>query len=162
MSPTIVVRDGKPVLITGGAGGSLIIMGVVNAVLDTLEFGLDIPHAIDQERIDDQGGTQLRVEDARIDPAVLDDLRSRGWTLVRQGEYGPRPRVQAAGMAADGTMVAVSDPRADNGSLAVRHLPAPIACGSKAGCPTPAAAARSPARLGAGDPHPRSVDPLTP
>jgi hypothetical protein len=44
---------------------------------------------------------------------------------VREGEYGPRPRVQAAGMAADGTMTAVSDPRADNGSLAVRRLPQP-------------------------------------
>ena len=122
MSPTIVVREGKPFLVTGGAGGSLIIMGVVSAVLDTLEFGLDVPHAIDQQRVDDQGGSQLRVEDARMDPAALSDLQSRGWTLVRQGEYGPRPRVQAAGMAADGTMIAVSDPRADNGSLAVRRL----------------------------------------
>src|SRR5204862_5971658 len=33
MSPTIVVRGGRPVLVTGGAGGSLIIMGVVQAVL---------------------------------------------------------------------------------------------------------------------------------
>jgi gamma-glutamyltranspeptidase/glutathione hydrolase len=140
MSPTIVVRDGRPILVTGGAGGSLIIMGVVNAVLNTLEFGLDIPHAIDQERVDDQGSAQLRVEDARIDPAVLADLQSRGWILVRQGEYGPRPRVQAAGMASDGKMTAVTDPRADNGSLAVRHLPGPIACASKgprAGCPAP-------------------------
>jgi gamma-glutamyltranspeptidase/glutathione hydrolase len=127
MSPTIVVRGGRPVLVTGGAGGSLIIMGVVQAVLGTVEYGLDVPHAVDQERIDDQGTSQLRVEDARIDPGVLADLQSRGWTLVRQGEYGPRPRVQAAGMIANGTMTAVSDPRADNGSLAVRRLPRPVA-----------------------------------
>ena len=129
MSPTIVVRGGRPVLVTGGAGGSLIIMGVVQAVLNTIEYGLDVPQAIDQERIDDQGTSQLRVEDARMDPSVLADLQSRGWTLVRQGEYGPRPRVQAAGETADGTMTAVSDPRADNGSLAVRRLPRPVANG---------------------------------
>src|SRR4051812_16024379 len=129
MSPTIVVRGGRPVLVTGGAGGSLIIMGVVQAVLNTVEYGLDVPQAIDQERIDDQGTSQLRVEDARMDPSVLADLQSRGWTLVRQGEYGPRPRVQAAGETADGTMTAVSDPRADNGSLAVRRLPRPVANG---------------------------------
>jgi gamma-glutamyltranspeptidase/glutathione hydrolase len=124
MSPTIVVKGGKPVLVTGGAGGSLIIMGVVQSVLNTLEYGLDVPHAVDAERVDDQGSSQLRVEDGRIDPAVLSDLESRGWTLVRQGQYGPRPRVQAAGMTPDGRMVAVSDPRADEGSVAVRRLPA--------------------------------------
>src|SRR4051794_15756973 len=125
MDPVIVVRNGRPVLVTGGAGGALIIMGVTETVLDTLEYGADVPHAVDAERVDDQGGARLTVEDARLDPPVLASLQSRGWTLVRQGEYGPRPRVQAAGMAADGTMTAVSDPRADNGSLAVRRLPQP-------------------------------------
>src|SRR5439155_739414 len=38
MSPTIVVREGKPFLVTGGAGGSLIIMGVVSAVRDPPEL----------------------------------------------------------------------------------------------------------------------------
>src|SRR3954452_896235 len=121
MDPLIVVRNGRPVLVTGGAGWALIIMGVFETVLDTLEYGADVPHAVDAERVDDQGGTRLLVEDARLDPSVLASLQSRGWTLVREGEYGPRPRVQAAGMAADGTMTAVSDPRADSGSLAVRH-----------------------------------------
>src|SRR5947208_17191240 len=129
MSPTIVVRGGRPVLVTGGAGGSLIIMGVAETVLNTVEYGLTVPQAVDEARIDDQGTSTLRVEDARIDPSVLADLQSRGWTPVRQGEYGPRPRVQAAGETADGTMTAVSDPRADNGSLAVRRLPRPVATG---------------------------------
>src|SRR3954454_3299060 len=71
MTPVIVARNGRPVLVTGGAGGSLIIMGVAETVLDRLEFGLDIPHAVDAERVDDQGSATLRVEDARMDPAVL-------------------------------------------------------------------------------------------
>jgi gamma-glutamyltranspeptidase/glutathione hydrolase len=141
MSPTIVVRNGRPALVTGGAGGSLIIMGVVQAVLNTVEFGLDVPRAIDHERVDNQGAGALRVEEARIDPAVLADLEGRGWSLVRQGEYGARPRIQAAGMLADGRMVAVSDPRADDGSLAVRPR-RPVACVPVPGqvrCPPPPA-----------------------
>jgi gamma-glutamyltranspeptidase / glutathione hydrolase len=142
MTPTIVVRDGKPILVTGGAGGSLIIMGVVDTVLDDLEFGLDVPHAVDAERVDDQGTSQLQVEDARIDPAVLSDLQSRGWTLVRKGEYGPRPRVNAAGFAPDGRMIAVADPRADDGAVSVRKLPGrtPVVCATKTPsrkCPNP-------------------------
>jgi gamma-glutamyltranspeptidase/glutathione hydrolase len=143
MTPAIVVRNGRPVLVTGGAGGSLIIMGVVDTVLDQLEFGLDVPHAVDAERVDDQGSATLRVEDARIDPAVLSDLESRGWTLVRQGEYGPRPRLTAAGVEGGGRMIAVADPRADDGALAARKLPGrpPVVCASKGppgvGCPNP-------------------------
>jgi gamma-glutamyltranspeptidase/glutathione hydrolase len=125
MTPAIVVRNGKPVLVAGGAGGSLIIMGVVDTILNHLEFGLDVPHAVDAERIDDQGSSTLRVEDARMDPAVLSDLESRGWTLQRQGEYGPRPRITAAGFAGGGRMIAVADPRADDGAVSVRKLPNP-------------------------------------
>jgi hypothetical protein len=40
---------------------------------------------------------------------------------VREGEYGPRPRVQLAGIdPATGVRTAVSDSRSDRGSLAER------------------------------------------
>src|SRR5204862_4045927 len=39
MSPTIVVRNGRPPLVAGGAGGSRIIMGAAEAALNTLECG---------------------------------------------------------------------------------------------------------------------------
>src|SRR4051794_16112939 len=142
MTPVIVSRGGRPVLVAGGAGGSLIIMGVVEAVLDKLEFGQDVAHSVDAERVDDQGSATPRVEDPRVDPAVLSDLESRGWTLTRQGEYGPRPRVTAAGIEA-GRMIAVADPRADDGAVAVRKLPGrpPVVCATKGppavGCPKP-------------------------
>ena len=125
MSPTIVTRGGKPILVTGGAGGSRIIMGVVQTVLNRLDFGLDIAHAVDAERIDAQqepAGPML-VEDARIDPGVLAELERRGHTLTREGEYAARPRIQAAGYAHPWSRWkhAVSDPRSDAGSLAQRH-----------------------------------------
>src|SRR5204863_238405 len=108
MSPTIVVRKGKPILVTGGAGGSLIIMGVVQAVLNTVEYGLDLPQAIDWPRIDDQGSSSLRIEDSRLDPRVLSDLQARGWirssgrwgsvrrSRRRGGSRGPRGRTASS------------------------------------------------------------------
>jgi gamma-glutamyltranspeptidase len=120
MSPTIVTRDGRPILVTGAAGGSRIIMGVFTAVFDMLEFGMDAPHAIDAPRADDQGASLLRLEDARLDPAVVADLESRGWQILSQGVYARiNTRVQAAGVLPDGRRYAVSDPRSDPGSLAV-------------------------------------------
>jgi gamma-glutamyltranspeptidase/glutathione hydrolase len=125
MSPTIATREGRPILVTGGAGGSRIIMGVLLTALNRLEFGLDIAHAVDAERLDAQQGLEgpVLIEDARIDPAVLTELERRGHTFTREGEYAERPRVQAAGYAeARGSRKeAVTDPRSpEAGSLAER------------------------------------------
>jgi gamma-glutamyltranspeptidase/glutathione hydrolase len=119
INPTIVVRDGKPVLVAGAAGGSTIIMGPTLAVLDTVDFGMTLPQAVDAQRYDDQGSSKLIVEDARIDPAALDQLTAEGFTLDRRGEYAVTPRMQLAGIdPATGTATAVSDSRSDRGSLA--------------------------------------------
>jgi gamma-glutamyltranspeptidase / glutathione hydrolase len=121
MSPTIVAQAGVPVLATGGAGGSRIIMGALETILDTIDFGQDLPHAVDAERLDDQGSSTLEIEDARVDPAVLSALQAKGYTLRPLGEYGIRPRVQLAGIdPATGLRTAVSDSRSDQGSLPQR------------------------------------------
>jgi gamma-glutamyltranspeptidase/glutathione hydrolase len=121
MSPTIVAQGGVPVLATGGAGGSRIIMGALETILDVVDFGQDLPHAVDAERLDDQGTARLEIEDARVDPAVLSELENRGYTLSRLGEYGIRPRVQLAGIdPLTGVRTGVSDSRSDQGTLAQR------------------------------------------
>jgi gamma-glutamyltranspeptidase/glutathione hydrolase len=124
MSPTIVAQGGAPVLVTGGAGGSRIIMGALETILDTVDFGQDLPHAVDAERLDDQGSAKLEIEDTRVDPAVLTSLEQVGYTLSRMGEYAIRPRVQLAGTdPATGLNTAVSDSRSDQGSLVQRRFP---------------------------------------
>ncbi len=125
MSPTIATENGRPIDVTGGAGGSRIIMGTLFSLLNRIEYGLDLAHAVDAERLDAQQAPSgpILIEDARIDPAVIADLESRGHTFTREGEYAARPRVQAAGYrSADGGPLkdAVSDPRAEAGSLAER------------------------------------------
>ncbi|HEY8582122.1 MAG TPA: gamma-glutamyltransferase [Capillimicrobium sp.] len=122
MAPTIVVRGDRPEVVAGAAGGVRIIMGVLQGVLNTVELGMPLPEAVDTPRIDNRGGSDLEIEDARIDPAVLADLEARGHRLTRLGEYSRLPRQQMAGMAEDGTMTAVSDPRTEQASLAARSV----------------------------------------
>jgi gamma-glutamyltranspeptidase/glutathione hydrolase len=121
INPTIMVQSGQPVLVAGAAGGSTIIMGPTLAVIDTVDFGMTLPQAVDAERFDDQGTNRITIEDARIAPAVLAQLTSEGYTLSRQGEYGVTPRMQLAGLAPGqaGLATAVSDSRSDRASLAV-------------------------------------------
>jgi len=125
INPTIVVQDKAPVLVAGAAGGSTIIMGPTLAVIDTVDFGMTLPQAVDAERFDDQGSNKLTIEDTRFSPAVLSALTAAGYTLSRSGEYGPVPRMQLAGLAPgpSGLATAVSDSRSDRGALAVPSAP---------------------------------------
>jgi gamma-glutamyltranspeptidase/glutathione hydrolase len=129
INPTIVVQSGKPVLVAGAAGGSTIIMGPTLAIIDTVDFGMSLPQAVDAERFDDQGTNKLTIEDTRFAAPVLDQLTAEGYTLAPQGEYGPTPRMQRAGVALgpNGPATAVSDSRSDRGSLAVPASASPPA-----------------------------------
>jgi len=54
MTPTIVARDGKPVLVVGSPGGRTIINTVLQVVLNVLEHGMDIGEAVEAGRIHHQ------------------------------------------------------------------------------------------------------------
>lgn len=54
MTPVIVLKDGKPYLITGSPGGSTIITAVLQVVLNVLEFGMNVRDAVEMPRIHHQ------------------------------------------------------------------------------------------------------------
>lgn len=51
MSPTIVLKDGKPLMLTGSPGGSTIISTVVETMLNVLDFGMNAQQAVDAPRM---------------------------------------------------------------------------------------------------------------
>lgn len=54
MTPTIMTRDGKPVLILGTPGGSRILTTVLQTILDVVDFQMNIQEAVDVPRIHHQ------------------------------------------------------------------------------------------------------------
>ncbi len=54
MSPTIITRDGRPVLVVGGSGGPRIITGVLHVLLNVLEFGMRPDSAVAAPRFHHQ------------------------------------------------------------------------------------------------------------
>src|SRR5690349_16450034 len=54
MTPTILTKDGKPVLVLGTPGGARIITTVLQAILDVVDFGMDVQEAVDAPRIHHQ------------------------------------------------------------------------------------------------------------
>jgi gamma-glutamyltranspeptidase/glutathione hydrolase len=54
MAPTIVLKDGKPVLVTGSPGGSRIISTVLQVIVDVLDYQMDITEAVAAPRLHHQ------------------------------------------------------------------------------------------------------------
>lgn len=118
MSPVIVARQGKPVLVVGGAGGPCIIMGVLQTIVNTIDFGLDVASAVDAERIDARCSfSDMGMEDTRVSPTTQQELDERGHFVQREGEYYITPIIQAVSFRATADEVeAFSDPRSEWGS----------------------------------------------
>ncbi len=54
MTPTIVSRDGKPVLVVGTPGGSMIITSTLQVILNVIDYGMTIQEAVDAPRFHQQ------------------------------------------------------------------------------------------------------------
>jgi len=54
MSPTIVTKDGKPLMVVGTPGGSRIITAVMHVMLNVIDYGMDIQEAVDAPRFHQQ------------------------------------------------------------------------------------------------------------
>ncbi len=54
MSPTIVSKDGKPVMVVGTPGGSRIITAVLHTILNTVDYGMNVQEAVDAPRFHQQ------------------------------------------------------------------------------------------------------------
>jgi gamma-glutamyltranspeptidase/glutathione hydrolase len=54
MSPTIVTKDGKPFMVIGSPGGSRIITITLEAIINVVDFGMDISQAVNAPRIHHQ------------------------------------------------------------------------------------------------------------
>jgi gamma-glutamyltranspeptidase/glutathione hydrolase len=82
MSPTIVLRDGKPVLVTGTPGGSRIISAVTQVIVNTIDYRMNIAAAVAAPRIHHQWlPDEVRAERG-IPDAVLAKLRDKGHKVV--------------------------------------------------------------------------------
>jgi gamma-glutamyltranspeptidase/glutathione hydrolase len=117
MSPTIVVKEGKTWLVTGSPGGSRIITTVLQMVLNTVDFGMNVAEASSAPRFHHQWlPDELRVEKG-FSPDTLKLLRQKGYKVSVQPAMGS---TQSIMIAPDGKLFGASDPR-KQGSLSAGY-----------------------------------------
>ncbi|TRD22215.1 gamma-glutamyltransferase [Palleronia caenipelagi] len=80
MSPTIVMKDGKPVLAIGSPGGSRIIGYVAQAIVNHLDFGMDVQQAIAAPHMVNRFGT-YDLEDGTDATALQEPLIQMGYDV---------------------------------------------------------------------------------
>ncbi len=114
MSPTIVLKDGRPILALGAAGGPTIISQTVQNLVGILDLGLRLDDALAQPRIHHQWQpNELRIE--RALPGEIQKAHAKRGHKLGESSIGASNIV---GLGPDGkTFVGASEPRA--GGLAL-------------------------------------------
>ena len=82
MSPTIVLKEGKPVLITGTPGGSRIISAVTQVIVNSIDYRMNIAAAVAAPRIHHQWLPDDVRAERGIPEDVLTELRSKGHKVI--------------------------------------------------------------------------------
>lgn len=111
MTPTIVLKEGKPFLVVGSPGGATIITTVGQVIVNVVDFKMTIQEAIDAPRVHHQWlPDQLMYEERALSDDTIENLRAMGYMLhMREGTTG-----LAEGIVIDrkrGLLLGATDPR---------------------------------------------------
>ncbi len=127
MTPTMVAKDGKVVLLTGSPGGRTIINTVLTIVLGVTEYGLTGRQAVDLARMHHQWLPDTVSIEKKDGPrrGARGALKKMGYTLKKSDGQG---HAESIWVAPDGTPYGVNDKRgADSKASVPGHLTAPSA-----------------------------------
>jgi len=116
MTPTIVLKDGKPYLVLGSPGGSRIITTVLQVVLNVLEHKMNIKKAVISPRIHHQWLPDVLLVEEGFSSDTLSLLKAKGHTIRPSRTMGS---VQAIVSSGDYFYGAADPRRPSSGAVAV-------------------------------------------
>ena len=113
MSPTFILKDGKPFAVLGSPGGIRIISSVVQVISKMIDHGMPLEEAVGSPRIgDDQ--TDLMIYESRIAAEVIEKLQKMGHPVKAFDDWNRiMGSVNGCVILPDGTIEGAADPRRD-------------------------------------------------
>jgi gamma-glutamyltranspeptidase/glutathione hydrolase len=113
--PTLVFEGERLSVVAGAPGGTKIVTGVLQALLNLIDHGMSPVEAVSAPRVDFQGET-VQAEN-RLTGDILDGLRALGYGVTRRPtSYDPYfAKVQVITTGDAGVLAGASDPRGDGG-----------------------------------------------
>ena len=116
MTPTIVLKDGKPYLVTGSPGGSRIITAVLQVIVNVIDRGMDIASAVSAPRVHDQWIPDQVFAEPALSGDLVAALQARGDKVAAQRPFTSANSI----MITPEGFVGAADPRS-RGGLAVGY-----------------------------------------
>lgn len=124
MSPTIVFKDGEPVVALGAPGSATILTTVSQVLLNHLDFDMSLPEAIAAPRASQRNSStgNTVAESEFLDTPEAAALRARGHTFYESTLEQGIGAVNAIAFLPNGQVQAASEPvRRGGGSAMVEH-----------------------------------------
>jgi len=107
MSPTIVLRDGTPFLVTGSPGGPRIITTTLQIMMNVIDHGMNVAEATWAPRVHHQWlPDELRIEEG-LSPDTIALLVQKGHNVAVKDAMGSTQSIMATADGLSGS----SDPR---------------------------------------------------
>jgi len=100
MTPTLVLKDGKPVLVVGTPGGSRIITTVLEVIVNVIDHGMTLQEAVDAPRIHHQWWPDtIAGELFALSADTVRSLTGMGYKVVTLEPWGSGNAAEAIGIA---------------------------------------------------------------
>ena len=122
MSPTIVLRAGRPWLTLGTPGGSTIITTVLGLLTDRIDFGMSLPQAIAGPRTSQRNTATTQAEPVFLTTPEAAALQARGHVFAPTSEIGAATGIE---FLDDGRVLAAAEPVRRGGGSAMVERQAP-------------------------------------
>lgn len=117
MSPTIVLKDGKPFMVLGSPGATKIISTVSQVISRVIDHGMGMQEAIDAPRLYDNTSDVINVE-SRVSEKTVKKLEKMGHKVVTTEDWDRgMGSVQGVLYREDGLLEGGADPRRDGKAL---------------------------------------------
>ncbi len=107
MTPTILLKDGKPFLVTGSPGGSRIITTVLQVIANVIDRKLSIGDAVAAVRVHNQWLPDQVAVERGLSPELIRALEARGQHVVQGTSWSSANSI----LVTPGGLIGAADPR---------------------------------------------------
>ena len=112
MTPSILEKNNELFMVVGTPGGSTIITGVLQTILNVIEHNFSMQQAVSEGRFHHQWKpNSIKMEENKFDSSTIEQLEKMGHTLKFVHSMN---RVDAILKKLDGTFEPGADPRGDD------------------------------------------------
>lgn len=111
MTPTIVMKNGKPFIIVGTPGGTTIPTSVYQSIINLIDFKMSPNQTVNAPKFHHQWLPESVLVENNFPNSTLDVLKKKGYTFEKTGQIG---RTELIVIDENGNRVAVADGRGDD------------------------------------------------